>query len=61
MSKELFIDAHEELIGEYLERYPDATEAEAYDRTADRAWDRATDKMADLADTLRKRAKEGQS
>tara|TARA_R110000868_G_C10778169_1_gene755296 strand:+ start:442 stop:627 length:186 start_codon:yes stop_codon:yes gene_type:complete len=60
MSKELFIDAHEELIGEYLERHPDATEAEAYDRTADRAWDRATDKMADMADTLRKRAKEEQ-
>jgi hypothetical protein len=60
MSKELFIAAHEELIERYLENHPNATEAEAYDRTADRAYDRMTDKMADMADTLRQRAKDAQ-
>ena len=58
MSKELFIDAHEELIGLYLEQHPDATEAEAYDKTADRAYDRMVDKLADLSDSLRQRAKD---
>lgn len=40
MSKELFIAAHEQLIEEYLERHPDATDAEAYEATADKADDR---------------------
>lgn len=60
MSKELFIAAHEELIERYLERHPNATEAEAYDKTADRAYDHMTDKLADMADTLRQRAKDSQ-
>ncbi len=60
MSKELFIQAHEELIERYLEAHPCATEAEAYERTADRAYGRMTDKLADMADTLRQRAKDGQ-
>ena len=60
MSKELFIDAHEELIEQYLERHPDATDNEAYEATADRAWDRAKDKLADMADTMRQRAKDEQ-
>lgn len=58
MSKELFIAAHEELIERYLEKHPEATEAEAYDKTADRAYDHMTDKMADLGDRLRKEARE---
>jgi len=58
MSKELFIAAHEELIERYLERHPNATEAEAYDRTADGAYDRMTDNLADMADHLRRRAKD---
>jgi hypothetical protein len=58
MSKEMFIDSHEELIAIYLEQHPDATEAEAYDKTADRAYDRMVDKLADLADSLRQREKE---
>jgi len=57
MSKELFIVAHEELIEKYLEQHPEATEAEAYDKTADGAYDRMTDKLADMADRLRDRAK----
>lgn len=51
--KEHFIEAHEQLIAEYLEEHPDATEAEAYDATADAAYDRMTDNLADLADALR--------
>ena len=58
MSKELFIAAHEELIEKYLERHPNATEAEAYEKTADRAYDRMTDNLADMADRLRQRAKD---
>lgn len=52
--KELFIEAHEELISEYLERDPKAEYQEAYDRTADLAYDRMVDKMAYWADILRK-------
>lgn len=58
MSKELFIAAHEQLIERYLEQHPNATEAEAYDKTADHAYDRMTDNMADMADRLRQRAKD---
>lgn len=57
--KELFIAAHEELIERYLERHPEATEAQAYEATADRAYDRMVDNLADRADYLRKRAREG--
>jgi hypothetical protein len=58
MSKEAFIAAHEELIEQYLERHPSATEAQAYDRTADAAYGRMTDKLADMADHLRQQAKD---
>ena len=58
MTKELYIDAHEELIGLYLEQHPEASEAEAYDKTADAAYERMRDKYADLADTARQRAKD---
>ena len=60
MSKELFIDAHEELIEIYLEQHPDATEAEAYDKTADAAYERMRDKYADMVDAVRQRKKDGQ-
>ena len=53
MSKEQFIEAHEELVEEYLEANPNATDAEAYDRTADAAYGRMTDRMADMADHYR--------
>lgn len=58
MSKEHFIAAHEELIALYLERHPNATEAEAYEATADRAYDHMTDRLADRADALRQRMKD---
>lgn len=59
MSKELYMDAHEELITEYLEAHPDATEAEAEAATAYRAYDRMVDRLADMADYARMRAREG--
>ena len=58
MTKELFIEAHEELIAEYLEAHPDATESEAYDATADLAYSRMQDNLADRIDYLRAVAKE---
>lgn len=58
MSKEIFIAAHEELIEEYLETHPGATEAEAYDKTADAANDRYRDKFADMVDAAKQRAKD---
>ncbi len=59
MSKELFIAAHEQLIEEYLLLHPGTTEAEAYDKTADRAYGRMRDNLTDMADNLRQREKDG--
>lgn len=59
MSKELFIAAHEELIGEYLDQHPEADEATAYDLTADAAYGRMTDRLAAMADALREARKYG--
>lgn len=56
--KELFIAAHEELIEEYLERHPNATESEAYDATGDAAYSRMQDKYADKIDRARDLYKE---
>ena len=58
--RELYIQAHEELIAEYLEKHPNITEAEAYDLTADKAYDRYRDKFADLVDQARQRKKDEQ-
>ena len=57
MSKELYMDAHEELIAEYLDENPDADEAEAYEATADGAYERMTDKLVDIADHAREQRK----
>lgn len=54
VSKEWFIQAHSSLIEEYLEKHPHATEAEAYDATADAAYNRMRENMADMADYFRK-------
>ena len=59
MSKEHFMAAHEELVEEYLEQHPEADWSEAYERTSDAAYGRMTDRLADHADTLRQRRKEG--
>ena len=58
MSKEIFIAAHEELIAEYLDAHPEATESEAYDKTADAAGERYRDKYADMVDRAKQRAKD---
>jgi hypothetical protein len=57
MSKELFFKAHEQLIEEYLEAHPEATESEAYERTTDAAYERMRDMYADMVDEARDRAK----
>jgi hypothetical protein len=53
--KELFMAAHEELIQEYLEEHPEATELEAYNETADAAYERYKDKFADMIDNAKER------
>ena len=58
MTKELYIAAHEELIEEFLCNHPDADYWEAYDKCAGPANDRYVDKLADMADTMRQRAKD---
>jgi len=58
MSKKLWMDAHEELVEEYLEEYPDADWAEAYNRTTEHASERMGDNLADLGDQLRKQLRE---
>ena len=58
MSKEAFIEAHDALVEEYLEAHPNATWAQAYDRTADGAWDRSRDLMAARIDAARDAWKE---
>lgn len=58
MSEEWFIEAHEREVADYMDRHPNATWEQAYDRTADGAYDRMRDEMADAADTLRQRAKD---
>ena len=60
MSKDLFIEAHEELIAEYLDDHPDATEAQAYDATADADYGRMVDNFADRCDAARDRLKYGE-
>ena len=60
MSKELFIAAHEQLIEEYLEKHPGATEAEAYEKTTDAIHDRYVGNVGDMIDAARQRAKDAQ-
>jgi hypothetical protein len=58
MDKEVFIEAHEELIEEYLEAHPEASYDLAYEITAHRANDRYMDKWAAQIDYARMIAKE---
>jgi hypothetical protein len=60
MMKELFIEAHEELIQKYMASHPEATENDAYEATADLAWNYAIDKLADTADRLRDERRENE-
>ena len=56
--KDLFMEAHEELAAEMLERHPFMDEAKAYDITADAALDRMIDRIADMTDRARMEAKD---
>ena len=56
--KELWCAAHDQLIEEYMEEHPDATEEEAVDATADHAQDRMVDTFMALADAAHDRRKE---
>jgi hypothetical protein len=58
--KDLFMQAHDELIDLYLEKHPWMTWDQAYDVTADAAYDRMRDKYADLVDQARQRKKDEQ-
>lgn len=53
MTKEIWIAAHEELIEEYLDANPDATEAEAVEATVDKVDDRYANSMGDIIDRAR--------
>lgn len=57
--KDIFIEAHEELIAEFMEEHPDADEGKVYDMTADAAYGRMTDKYADMIDNARQMKKDG--
>jgi hypothetical protein len=60
MTKEMYIEAHEQLIEEYLEKHPEATWDQAYELLADKAYDRYRDNFADLVDQARQRKKDEQ-
>lgn len=53
MCKELFIEAHEDLVALVMEAHPEMDEAKAYDMTADAAYGVMVDRMADAADRAR--------
>lgn len=58
--KEMWIDAHDELIAEYLENHPEATEEEAYKMVTGPQIDaKAADALYSKIDLLRMQAKEG--
>lgn len=68
--KELFIEAHEELIEAKMEKWAKANpnhtseeyfaaEQRFYDSTVDAAYSCMQDKFADMVDTARQRAKDG--
>lgn len=57
--KELFIEAHEELMAEYLETHPNASELEAYDATEYAVQSRYQDKLGDMIDAAHDRMKDG--
>jgi hypothetical protein len=56
--KELFLQAHEQLIAEFMESHPEADETAAYEATADGAYERMRENMADQIDHARMLAKE---
>lgn len=60
MSKEMWIQAHEELVAEFLELNPGISWSLAYELTAEHVNDRLADKYAAMIDYERMMAKEGE-
>lgn len=60
MSKDLWLEAHDKLITEYMERHPDSTWEEAYDRTVNQVDERAADLYAAMIDWQRMEDKHGE-
>lgn len=58
IGKDAYIDAVEELVEEYLEKHPDATEEQADTFAEDNAWERYQDNLADLIDEANDTRKE---
>jgi len=58
LSKDLYIEAHEELVAEYLDANPLVPWDIAYELTADGVQDRLADKYADMIDHWRMMQKE---
>ncbi len=56
--KEFWIQAYEELVEEYLENHPGASEAQAEAFAEDGAQDRMADNIADICDRGRKESRE---
>jgi hypothetical protein len=56
--KDLYLNALDAMIDEYIDQNPDADWSEAYDACADGAYDRARADLFDAADHFRKQAKE---
>jgi hypothetical protein len=59
MSKELWCEVHEELVAEYLDRFPQSDWTTAYERTAEMVDGRLADKYAAMYDQWRMEQKEG--
>lgn len=58
MSKELWVQAHDELVEEYMEDNPSVSWTEAYNRCAAYASERMGDNLADQIDQLNDERKE---
>lgn len=58
IGKEGYIDAVEELVEEYLEKHPDATDEQAEAFAEGMAWERYQDNLADLIDEANDTRKE---
>ncbi len=56
--KELWIQAYEELVGEYLDDHPGATEEQAEAFAEGMAYSRSQDNLADRIDQHRKERRE---
>lgn len=56
--KDAYINAHDELIDEYLERHPEADLDTAQKVTEDQVWERYQDNLADAIDRTNDERKE---